>query len=102
MPLEVRSSPVVHETASAAPPKAAGAVQGKIDVSRMNFFYGTNRVLDQINLKVMPNQVTALIGPSGCGKSTVLRMINLLIEPTCGRILLYCFYFCLPPPSPTG
>ena len=42
----------------------------------MNFYYGTNRVLDQIDLKVPPHQVTALIGPSGCGKSTFLRSLN--------------------------
>src|SRR5262245_26163758 len=48
----------------------------KIDVSAMNFYYGTNRVLEQIHLKVMSNQVTALIGPSGCGKSTFLRSLN--------------------------
>ena len=42
----------------------------------MNFYYGINRVLDGINLKIHPNQVTALIGPSGCGKSTFLRSLN--------------------------
>jgi phosphate transport system ATP-binding protein len=42
----------------------------------MNFYYGAHRVLEQINLKVMPNEVTALIGPSGCGKSTFLRSLN--------------------------
>jgi len=33
-------------------------------------------VLDQINLNVFPNQVTAFIGPSGCGKTTFLRSLN--------------------------
>ena len=42
----------------------------------MNFYYGLNRVLDAIALKIHPNQVTALIGPSGCGKSTFLRSLN--------------------------
>jgi phosphate transport system ATP-binding protein len=54
-------------------PSSAGA---KIDVEGMNFYYGSNRVLDGINLKVFPNQVTAFIGPSGCGKSTFLRSLN--------------------------
>ncbi len=48
----------------------------KIDVAAMNFYYGANRVLESINLKVLPNQVTAFIGPSGCGKSTFLRSLN--------------------------
>jgi phosphate transport system ATP-binding protein len=48
----------------------------KIDVSGMNFYYSANRVLHEISLQVLPNQVTALIGPSGCGKSTFLRSLN--------------------------
>jgi phosphate transport system ATP-binding protein len=42
----------------------------------MDFFYGTNHVLHQINVRIRANQVTALIGPSGCGKSTFLRSLN--------------------------
>jgi len=48
----------------------------KIDVSGVNFYYGANRVLHDISLKIQPNQVTAFIGPSGCGKSTFLRALN--------------------------
>src|SRR5207247_5616325 len=42
----------------------------KIDVAHMNFYYGDNRVLQDVTVKMLPNHVTALIGPSGCGKST--------------------------------
>jgi phosphate transport system ATP-binding protein len=48
----------------------------KIDVSGLNFYYGPRRALENINLNVRPNLVTALIGPSGCGKSTFLRTLN--------------------------
>ena len=48
----------------------------KIDVSALNFYYGPRRVLEQISLKIRPNEVSALIGPSGCGKSTFLRSLN--------------------------
>jgi phosphate transport system ATP-binding protein len=75
MPLDARVLPV-PETASPSPPTPVNVAPTKIDVSRMNFYYGSHRVLDQINVKVMPNEVTALIGPSGCGKSTFLRSLN--------------------------
>jgi phosphate transport system ATP-binding protein len=63
-------------TASNSVPAHSTAVPAKIDVSGMNFYYGSNRVLHEITLKMSPNFVTALIGPSGCGKSTFLRALN--------------------------
>jgi phosphate transport system ATP-binding protein len=58
-------------------PAATGVVPpAKIAISGMNFYYGALKVLDRISVKIMPNQVTALIGPSGCGKSTFLRSLN--------------------------
>ncbi|MEV4346649.1 ABC transporter ATP-binding protein [Actinoplanes sp. NPDC049596] len=48
---------------------------------------GTVAVGD-FSLDVRAGELTVLIGPSGCGKSTILRMINRLIEPTRGKILL--------------
>jgi phosphate transport system ATP-binding protein len=48
----------------------------KINVSRANFFYGSNQALYEVSIQIRPQYVTALIGPSGCGKSTFLRALN--------------------------
>ncbi len=44
------------------------------------------RVLDDINLVFLPNEIVALLGPSGCGKSTILRVLSGLISPTKGEV----------------
>ncbi len=44
--------------------------------------------VDDLSLEVPDGEVCILVGPSGCGKTTILRMINRLIEPTGGRILV--------------
>lgn len=44
--------------------------------------------VDDLTLGVREGEIVVLLGPSGCGKTTTLRLINRLIEPTAGRILL--------------
>ena len=48
----------------------------KIVARDLNFYYGTKRALEAINIAISANLVTAFIGPSGCGKSTFLRTLN--------------------------
>ncbi|PYK46417.1 MAG: phosphate ABC transporter ATP-binding protein, partial [Verrucomicrobia bacterium] len=47
-----------------------------ISVDDVDFCYGTNQVLFDVNLEIPPRAVTAFIGPSGCGKTTLLRCFN--------------------------
>jgi ABC-type polar amino acid transport system ATPase subunit len=49
-------------------------------------WFGDLHVLKGIDLVVQPREVVVVIGPSGSGKSTLLRTINLLEEPTSGRV----------------
>lgn len=58
-----------------------------IKIKSLNKFFGSNQVLKDINLEVMPGEVVTIIGASGSGKSTLLRCINLLEEPTSGSII---------------
>jgi len=52
----------------------------KLVVRDLNFFYGNDRALKDINLTIPEKMVTAFIGPSGCGKSTLLRTFNRMYE----------------------
>jgi phosphate transport system ATP-binding protein len=47
-----------------------------IEIRNLTFFYGTFKGLEDVNLNIAENKVTAFIGPSGCGKSTLLRTLN--------------------------
>ncbi|MEH3145562.1 MAG: ABC transporter ATP-binding protein [Methylobacterium frigidaeris] len=44
--------------------------------------------VDAVDLTVADGTTVALIGPSGCGKSTLLRMVNRLVDPDAGRVLV--------------
>ncbi len=51
-------------------------LETKVEVTNLNFYYGTVQALFDISMNIPARQVTALIGPSGCGKSTFLRTLN--------------------------
>ncbi|AUG80814.1 glycine/betaine ABC transporter ATPase [Kitasatospora sp. MMS16-BH015] len=44
--------------------------------------------VEGLDLDVPAGRITVLVGPSGCGKTTLLRMVNRMVEPTAGRVLL--------------
>lgn len=50
--------------------------------------YKNNEVLRNINFTIYDGEIVVLVGPSGCGKTTTLKMINRLIDPTEGEILI--------------
>jgi phosphate transport system ATP-binding protein len=52
----------------------------KMETRGLDFYYGSNHALKNINIVIRERQITALIGPSGCGKSTFLRTLNRLNE----------------------
>ena len=56
----------------------------KVRIENVNGWYGTKRVLNNINLNVKEKTVTAFIGPSGCGKTTLIRCLNRMHEMTPG------------------
>lgn len=49
---------------------------------------GAPGAVDDLSLTVPAGRICALVGPSGCGKTTTLKMVNRLIEPSSGRILI--------------
>ncbi|MBN2618124.1 MAG: phosphate ABC transporter ATP-binding protein [Spirochaetales bacterium] len=51
-----------------------------VQIKNLNVFYGDFHAVDNVNLHLKKNKVTALIGPSGCGKSSVLRSVNRMNE----------------------
>lgn len=64
-------------------------VDGLIDFKNVKFAYQEdNTILDNINLNIPADSITALVGPSGGGKTTIARLIFRHFDPVSGRVLL--------------
>ncbi|MFI7443768.1 amino acid ABC transporter ATP-binding protein [Nonomuraea indica] len=59
-----------------------------IEIKDLHKHFGKNEVLRGIDCTVEAGQVVCVIGPSGSGKSTLLRCVNLLEQPTRGKVLV--------------
>ncbi|MEA5013087.1 MAG: ABC transporter ATP-binding protein [Candidatus Limiplasma sp.] len=59
-----------------------------IEFKRVTKKYGKETVVSDISFTIDKGSLVVLIGPSGCGKTTLLKMINRLIAPTSGDILI--------------
>ena len=63
-------------------------IKGNIEFKNVNFNYGDEEVLENINLKVSPGQTIAIIGHTGSGKSTFVSLLCRFYECTKGAILI--------------
>lgn len=56
-----------------------------ISARNLNLYYGDKQGLNNINMDIIKNKITALIGPSGCGKTTFLKTLNRMNDtiPNC-------------------
>lgn len=59
--------------------------RSKIETRGLGLWFGQKQVLDNVDLNILENSITAIMGPSGCGKSTLIRVFNRMndIIPDC-------------------
>jgi len=75
------------QTASTVPARTGGATIQLLDVTK-TYPGQVAPAVDHVTLEIAAGEIVVLVGPSGCGKTTTMKMVNRLIEPTSGQILI--------------
>ena len=75
------------QTPVAVSTRTGGATIQLLDVTKRYSGQGAPAV-DRITMEIAAGEIVVLVGPSGCGKTTTMKMMNRLIEPTSGTILI--------------
>ena len=57
-----------------------------LKIEGLSFNWGSNQILDDINLEIGGNEFVAVLGVNGAGKSTLLKCVNRILTPSNGRV----------------
>lgn len=63
-------------------------MNNKIDIRHVDTFYGEQKILHDVSYQVRDGEFAVIIGSSGCGKTTLLKMINGLVAPAQGEVIV--------------
>jgi len=81
---EVLDTPIEQDTGS-----YQREIKGEIEFRNVSFQYkGRNPILKNINCKLRPGEIVAILGPTGSGKSTLVNLLPRLYEPSEGQVLI--------------
>jgi osmoprotectant transport system ATP-binding protein len=82
------SATTASSTAKSAGSDGVGGARILLDGVTKRYDARSAPAVDNITLEIPAGEIVMLVGPSGCGKTTTMKMINRLIEPSSGRILI--------------
>lgn len=68
--------------------READSAATRIELRRVRKSFGSVTAIDDLSLSVRDGEVFVLLGQSGCGKSTVLQLVNRMLEPDSGQVLV--------------
>jgi zinc transport system ATP-binding protein len=60
-----------------------------INISKLNFSYNDNPVLENVNLEIVKGELASIVGPNGGGKTTLLKLILGLLKPVSGSLEIF-------------
>ncbi len=60
-----------------------------VKLENISKFFGTRKILDNINFAVKKSDIFALLGPNGAGKTTTMRIISGVLTPSYGNVLIF-------------
>ncbi len=59
-----------------------------VELNKISMFYNQRQILDDISLKINKQEILGILGPNGVGKSTIFNIINGLVDPSFGNVII--------------